>query len=297
MQDTVMFKNGLPYYTDLAALPQARVMRSAGTVRELWNAVSTKRTRGTITRSVLAAMLMRSCAERCDCKSQTAARYELLKTAKALLELPDCDALLKNAVADMLCAVEKSTDIQAIKKAATYECESLTFKSTDICRRIGINTLKALGEAHTVMTVGEGGALTAVRYGTALSFAYVAKQEKRHFKLLCCRGESDVQNAFLTHCELLEQSIEHTVIADADTANVLQNNFKGAVVAPLDKKIGGILQAAICAKYYGIPFYICAPHDAIFDMRCELSVSAKYIADGIPITAFITECGLFGIKT
>lgn len=289
MQDTVLFKNGLPYYTDLTALPDSRVMRPAGTVRELWNAVLQKQTRGCAATAALATMLMRSCAERQDDGNPAAARYELQKTAKALLELPKADPLLKSAVNKMLCAVESGNDIRSIKTAAAAECDALLLENISICRSIGKNTLKVLKGIDSVMTVGEGGALTAIRYGTALSFVYAAKQSKKRFKLICCRGEGEIKHTFLTHQELCEQNTDHTIIADADIASAMQAGTAKAVVAPLDNASGGILQAAICAKHYGIPFYICAPYESVSHTLSGTTDATECMLDPKLITGFITE--------
>lgn len=297
MHDTVIFKNGLPYYTSLTSLPQIE-MRTAGTVRELFNAVLSNDIKGSISVSITAAMIMRSCAELCDSDTAEGRIYEARKTAKALLELPTADILLKNAVNRMLSVIEKAekSDDTAIKIAAAYECEAMTLDSTEICRTIGINTLGLLKDAKCVMTVGEGGALTAVRYGTALSFAYAAKEDGRKIKVICCRGEKEAGHIFLTHHELCENKIEHTVASDAEMSDVMRGGHVDAILAPLDIAAGGIMQAAICAEYFGIPFYICAPHKALLGVSSVASNAKAVPFDARLITGFITEHGVFAAK-
>lgn len=298
MHDTVTFKNGLPYYTSLTSLPQTD-MRSAGTVRELFNAVLSKDVKGAVSISMLSAMIMRSCAELCDSDTAEGRLYEARKTAKALLELPMADILLKNAVNRMLCVIEKAEktdDTKAIKIAAADECEAMMLESTEICRTIGINTLGLLKNAKCVMTVGEGGALTAVRYGTALSFAYAAKEDGRKINIICCRGERDEGHVFLTHHELCENGIEHTIASDAEMSDVMRDGHVDAILAPLDITAGGIMQAAICAEYFGIPFYICAPHKALLGISASASNAKAVPFDARLITGFITEHGVFDAK-
>ncbi len=298
MHDTVSFKNGLPYYTSLTSLPQID-MRPAGTVRELFNAVQSNDIKGSISISVTAAMIMRSCTELCDSDTAEGRIYEARKTAKALLELPTTDILLKNAVNRMLCVIEKTEktgDTEATKNAAAYECEALMLESTEICRTIGINTLGLLKSAKCVMTVGEGGALTAVRYGTALSFAYAAKEDGRNIKVICCRGEKEPGHIFLTHHELCENKIDHTVVSDAEMSDVMRDGRIDAILAPLDVTAGGIMQAAICAEYFGIPFYICAPHKALLGTLPSASNTKAVPFDARLITGFITEHGVFAAK-
>ena len=139
-----------------------------------------------------------------------------------------------------------------------------------------------------------------------------------------------LQGARLTAFELSQAGIDVTVICDNMASYVMKNGLVDAVSVGADSialngdtanKIGTSGVAAL-AKYYGIPFYVCAPlstfnksaltgDDIAIEMRDEREVSEMWyaermtpeavgalnpafdITDASLITCFVTEKGVF----
>lgn len=278
MTDTLGYRD-IPYYTDLTC----RTERAFATVRELWNAVSCGAVRGSLSTAAASAMLMRYSAESCD-GDGICVGYELRKTADALLSLPGRDAVTEYVCGEMRSVTDTGTAAE-IRLAAAEKCSELVCELTGISERIADNGYGIIKECKNILVIGECGAYTALKLGTALAPVYRAHEMRADMHVYCCRG-AESGNVFLTDLELSENGIEHLNIPGTDMAFLMSSVHIDALLAPADDRAAehGILQAAIVARHYGVPLYICAPGRLTDSVRSDVRALTS---------AFVTEHGVF----
>lgn len=215
------------------------------------------------------------------------------------------------------------------KEALTNQALKLIDEDVAVCRKIGEYGADVLKNSSSILTHCNAGRLATVKYGTALSPVYVAKEQGHDIKVYADETRPLLQGARLTAFELTDAGIDTTVICDNMASYVMKNHLVDAVLVGCDRvalngdaanKIG-TSGVAVLAKYYGIPFYVCMPFstfdknipngdaiiieqrngDEIREMWYEkpmIPQSAKTlnpafdVTDHSHITAFITEKGI-----
>lgn len=223
----------------------------------------------------------------------------------------------------------KNLPVKAIKSLLRDEAVNIRDGDISVCRAIGEHGLGLIKNGWGILTHCNAGRLAAVRYGTALAPLYIGKEKGYGFKVYSCETRPLLQGARLTAFELADAGIDVTVVCDNMASRVMKNGWIQAVFVGCDRvtangdvcnKIGtsGI---AIMAKYYGIPFYVCAPTSTI-DMRTpdgsgiaieerpasevtDMWYRGRMTPDGVPvynpafdvsgaelITAIVTEYGV-----
>ena len=209
--------------------------------------------------------------------------------------------------------------------------EALKIREEDIqvCRAIGEHGLTLVKPGDGLLTHCNAGKLAAVRYGTATAPMYLGHERGYHFRIFADETRPLLQGARLTACELQEAGMDVTLICDNMSAAVMRSGRVNAVFVGCDRvaangdtanKIGTSM-AALAAKRYGIPFYVCAPTstidmdtpsgkeicieerkpEEITDMWYEKPMAPKGVkvcnpafdvTDSDLITAFVTEYGV-----
>ncbi len=118
-----------------------------------------------------------------------------------------------------------------------------------------------------MLTHCNAGRFAAVKYGTALAPIYLGVETGYKFKVYADETRPLLQGARLTAFELREKGIDVTVICDNMASQVMKNGWVQAVFVGCDRVAAngdvcnkiGTSALAILAKYYQIPFYVCAP--------------------------------------
>jgi S-methyl-5-thioribose-1-phosphate isomerase len=119
------------------------------------------------------------------------------------------------------------------------------------------------------------GWLAFVDYGSALSPIYQAQKKGKKLFVYVDETRPRGQGARLTAWELNNENVPHSVIADDAGAFLMLQGKIDLVIVGADRiaangdvanKIG-TLEKAICAKEFGIPFYVAAP-TSTFDPAC-----------------------------
>lgn len=119
------------------------------------------------------------------------------------------------------------------------------------------------------------GWLAFVDYGTALSPIYAAHRQGKEIFVYVDETRPRSQGARLTAWELMQEEIPHTIIPDNAGAWLMSLGKIDMMITGADRiaangdtanKIG-TLEKAICAREFGIPFYIAAPVST-FDLNC-----------------------------
>ena len=110
-----------------------------------------------------------------------------------------------------------------------------------------------------------------MRYGTATAPIYLGQERGCHLRVFCDETRPLLQGARLTAFELSASGIDTTLICDNMSGMVMKNGWVDAVFVGCDRvaangdtanKIGTSM-AALAARQYGVPFYVCAPTSTI----------------------------------
>lgn len=225
--------------------------------------------------------------------------------------------------------LHKGEGADAVRAALKEKALELHGKDIEVCRKIGEYGTDLLKNCDSVLTHCNAGRLATVKYGTALAPVYVAAENGHKIRVFSDETRPLLQGARLTSFELANAGIDTTLICDNAASYVMKNGLVSAVLVGCDRVAAngdtankiGTSGVAVLAKYYGIPFYVCAPFstidknclsgrdikiemrsgDEITDMWYEKRMAPKNIrtlnpafdvTDNSLITAFITEKGV-----
>ncbi|MDQ6951168.1 MAG: S-methyl-5-thioribose-1-phosphate isomerase [Mariprofundales bacterium] len=162
------------------------------------------------------------------------------------------------------------------KEAAVAEAEAVANDDAEASRRIGQFGAELINDGNNILTHCNAGWLAFVDYGTALSPIYLAHEAGKQIHVWVDETRPRGQGARLTAWELTQAGIDCSIIADNASAHFMAQGKVDMVIVGADRiaangdsanKIG-TLEKAICANYFGIPFYIAAP-TATIDAACS----------------------------
>jgi methylthioribose-1-phosphate isomerase len=152
-------------------------------------------------------------------------------------------------------------------KAAIEAAQAFAEASVASCRRLGEHGAALIPAGARVLTHCNAGWLATVDYGSALAPVYVAAEQGRPAHVWVGETRPRAQGARLTAWELANEEIPHAVIADNAAAWFMSRGEVDLVIVGADRiaangdvvnKIG-TLGRAVCAREFGIPFYVAAP--------------------------------------
>ncbi len=156
--------------------------------------------------------------------------------------------------------------------------EAVEIKEEDIwvCKSIGEYGLSLIKDGDGILTHCNAGQLATAKYGTALAPVHLGAEKGYKFKVFTDETRPLLQGARLSAFELHSHGIDTTVICDNMASQVMKNGWVQAIFVGCDRVAAngdacnkiGTSGVAILAKYYGIPFYVCAPTSTI-DMQTE----------------------------
>ncbi|MDR3076077.1 MAG: S-methyl-5-thioribose-1-phosphate isomerase, partial [Synergistaceae bacterium] len=165
----------------------------------------------------------------------------------------------------------KNLPVADIKRLLRDEAIGIYDEDIRVCRAIGEHGLNLIGDGYGILTHCNAGSLATVRYGTALAPLHLGRERGYNFKVYADETRPLLQGARLTAFELVADGIDTTVICDSMASSVMKNGWVQAVMVGCDRLAAngdacnkiGTSGVAIMAKYYGIPFYVCAPTSTI----------------------------------
>ncbi|MCF0234170.1 MAG: S-methyl-5-thioribose-1-phosphate isomerase, partial [Thermoguttaceae bacterium] len=153
-----------------------------------------------------------------------------------------------------------------------------------MCRKMGLFGASLVKDGGGYLTHCNAGGLATADYGTALAVFYWATEEEgKKIRVYADETRPLLQGARLTAWELSQNGVPTTLICDSMAATVMRQGKIDAVFVGADRiaangdtanKIG-TFSVAICAKHFGIPFYVVAPRST-FDLTLDSGA-------GIPI--------------
>ncbi|MFH0834755.1 MAG: S-methyl-5-thioribose-1-phosphate isomerase [Candidatus Micrarchaeota archaeon] len=167
-----------------------------------------------------------------------------------------------------------AVDRVAAADDALEEAQLIADENAEACERIGELGEKLCGAR--VLTHCNAGWLACVDWGTALAPIYARKRKGKRVFVYVDETRPRSQGARLTAWELRNDGVSHAIIADNAAAYFMKRGEIDCVFVGADRiaangdfanKIG-TLEKAICAKEFGIPFYVCAPETTI-DRKCK----------------------------
>ncbi|HYJ78333.1 MAG TPA: S-methyl-5-thioribose-1-phosphate isomerase [Longimicrobiaceae bacterium] len=152
-------------------------------------------------------------------------------------------------------------------EAAVAAARAVAEASVESCRRIGEQGATLLAEGARVLTHCNAGWLATVDYGTALAPVYVAAAAGNPVHVWVDETRPRAQGARLTAWELAGEGISHAVIADNAAAHLMSRGEVDLVIVGADRVAAngdvvnkvGTLAKAVCAREFGIPFYVAVP--------------------------------------
>ncbi|MDR3255397.1 MAG: S-methyl-5-thioribose-1-phosphate isomerase [Synergistaceae bacterium] len=151
--------------------------------------------------------------------------------------------------------------------------EAVRIRDEDVwvCRSIGEYGLSLIKDGDGILTHCNAGQLATVKYGTALAPIHLGREKGYNFRVFTDETRPLLQGARLSALEMQADGVDATVICDNMASQVMKNGWVQAVFVGCDRVAAngdscnkiGTSGVAILAKYYGVPFYVCAPTSTI----------------------------------
>ncbi len=280
MKDTVWLdeEKDLLMYVDQTKLPNEECICSCSDAFELYDIIKRLSIRGAPAIGVGAAIGLYAAANKFEDDTASGFLYSFMKCADIVNSSRPTAVNLSWAVNRMkMCAqANQSRTVVEIKAALKQEALDIYNEDIDTCRRIGELGNKLIPQKANILTHCNAGALAAVRYGTALAPIYVAHENGKSVHVYADETRPLLQGARLTAYELAENGVPVTLQCDNMVSSLMSKGMIDMVFVGADRvalngdtanKIG-TSGVAVLAKYYGIPFYVCAPFSTI-DFNCK----------------------------
>lgn len=239
-------------------------------LQDIWDAIYRLQVRGAPAIGVAAAIGLYVVAERWETEDVAAFLTQFGKAKNHLASSRPTAVNLFWALERMEKAARGDT-VADIK--ANLKREALAIRDEDIavCRAIGEHGLTLIADGDGILTHCNAGQLATTRYGTALAPIHVGREKGMNFRVFTDETRPLLQGARLSAFEMTAHGVDTTVICDNMASQVMKNGWVKAVFVGCDRVAAngdtankiGTSGVAILAKYYGIPFYVCAPTSTI----------------------------------
>ncbi len=168
---------------------------------------------------------------------------------------------------DLFHAVDFMLESIRSGKDPVDSAENYVMRTLDACENIGRHGADLIEDGMRILTHCNAGALATVDYGTALAPMRFANDSGKKIFVWVDETRPRLQGASLTSWELLNEGIEHAIIADNAAGHFMRRGEVDMVIVGADRvalngdfanKIG-TYEKAVLAKENGIPFYVAAP--------------------------------------
>lgn len=264
---------------DQTKLPNEVVLKNLRDPKEIWEAIYKLEVRGAPAIGVAAAFGIFVIAKDLSdsCKDE-AAFFEMFAQQKEYLNSSRPTAVnLSWALNRMEACLNAHKGESREDQLLALQKEAIEIRDEDIrvCKKIGEYGVELLKDGDGVLTHCNAGKLATIRYGTATSPIYVAKERGMNLRVYCDETRPLLQGARLTAFELFESGIDTTLLCDNMSAALMKQGKVNAIFVGCDRvaangdtanKIGTSVVATVAARY-GVPVYIAAPTSTI-DMNC-----------------------------
>lgn len=263
---------------DQTQLPNHVEMLHLEKAEDIWNAIKLLQVRGAPAIGVAAAIGLAVVADRID-ETDFDVFVEKVRAQKEYLATSRPTAVnLFWALDRMEKVLDNCEDrsVQGLKDALLAEAIEIREEDIRMCRAISEYGLELIKDGDGILTHCNAGQLATVKYGTALGPIHLGRERGYNFRVYTDETRPLLQGARLSSFELHADGVDTTVICDNMSSQVMKNGWVDAIFVGADRiaangdasnKIG-TSAVAILAKYYNIPFYVCAPTSTI-DMEIK----------------------------
>jgi methylthioribose-1-phosphate isomerase len=244
---------------DQTALPGELKLLSLTRLEEFTDAIKTLKVRGAPAIGVAAAFGLYLAVK--------ARGFERLGEIKAAL------AASRPTAVNLFWALDRMERRAAAQNIQALRDEAVAIRDEDVaaCRAIGEHGAALLRDGMGILTHCNAGSLAAVRHGTALAPIYAGLERGKKFTVYVDETRPLLQGARLTAYELQAAGVDPILICDNMAASVMQKGLVQAVLTGSDRVAAngdvcnkiGTSGLAVLAKFYGIPFYVCAPMSTV----------------------------------
>ncbi|OOB76899.1 MAG: S-methyl-5-thioribose-1-phosphate isomerase [Epulopiscium sp. Nuni2H_MBin003] len=263
---------------DQTKLPYETVISELTTQKQIWDAIYRLEVRGAPAIGIAGAMGVYLAAKEINTEDYKEF-CEQFKKAKEYLDSSRPTAVnLSWALNRMESIVlnNKTATVAEIKKLLHDEAVEIKAEDVWVCKTIGEYGVTLIKDGDGVLTHCNAGQLATAKYGTATAPMYLAHEKGYKIKVYADETRPLLQGARLTSYELHSAGIDVTLNCDSASSTILKNGWVQAVFVGCDRVAAngdtankvGTANLAICAKYYNVPVYICAPTSTI-DMNCK----------------------------
>jgi len=173
-------------------------------------------------------------------------------------------------------ATDQDADVFALQRRVRQEADALAREDLQVNETLARIGAEIVPKGSRMLTYCNTGTLATGGHGTALGVIRTAFAADRSLRVFACETRPVLQGARLTSFELMAEGIPVTLITDNAAGALMARNGVDLVLVGADRiaangdtanKIG-TLEKAICAKEFGIPFYVAAPLST-FDPACK----------------------------
>ncbi len=168
---------------------------------------------------------------------------------------------------DLFYALDRMLDAYRAGRDVVEEAQRYADEIVERCRKIGEAGEHLIEDGYRVLTHCNAGALAVADWGTALAPVRMAHRKGRRLFVWVDETRPRLQGARLTAWELLQEGIDHAIIADNAAGFFMWRGEVDIVIVGADRiaangdvanKIG-TYEKAVVAHENGIPFYVAAP--------------------------------------
>lgn len=258
---------------DQTLLPQRMKRADLRTPEEIWDAIYRLRVRGAPAIGVSAAYGMYLASRDVKTENPEEFHLQMQRVGEYLNSARPTAVNLSWAVARMLGVLREMSgaSVEEMRTALRKEADEIYEEDKRVCRRIGEYGLTLLSPGMGLLTHCNAGRLAAVQYGTATAPIYAGTERGYDFHVYCDETRPLLQGIRLTAFELSEAGIDTTVICEGMVPTVMRRGLVQAVLVGCDRVAAngdvankiGTAAAALAAKYYHVPFYVCCPSSTI----------------------------------
>ena len=263
---------------DQTKLPNEVEILALTELEDIWNAIYTLQVRGAPAIGVAAAIGVYVVANAIDAYD-FGEFYMLFKESKDYLASSRPTAVNLFWALDRMERValeNQSKPVAEIKNLLRDEAIKIREEDIRVCKSIGEYGLSLIRDGDGILTHCNAGQLATAKYGTALAPVHLGRERGLNFKVYTDETRPLLQGARLSAFELVSDGIDTTLICDNMASQVMKNGWVQAVFVGCDRVAAngdacnkiGTSGVAILAKYYNIPFYVCAPTSTI-DMNIK----------------------------
>lgn len=264
---------------DQRLLPAEFTKLQCHDTKALFDAIKTLAVRGAPAIGVAAAYGLVLAMQEPDANAGIEKALQALAEARDYLASSRPTAVNLFWALDRVCTcskVKNSKTVQELREAVLAEAHTICREDADMCRAIGRNGEKFIGQGAGILTHCNAGALATAGQGTALSPMFEAHRNGKKFKVYADETRPLLQGARLTSWELKQAGIDVTVICDNMAGWLMKQGKVNAVITGADRiaangdtanKIG-TYSLSILAREHGVPFYIAAP-SSTFDLSIK----------------------------